>query len=87
MLCLTHNIKYDQPIGKHTGQVKHQNRGKQKVFQLVVQDSLFLHLFTMLLKIGPKYMLKIQVHQMSSEPKKHKNIWAKETCEFKELLL
>lgn len=32
-------------------------------------------------------MLKIQVHQMSSEPEKGKNIWAKETCEFKELLL
>lgn len=32
-------------------------------------------------------MLKIQVHQMSSKPKRRKNIWAKETCEFKELLL
>lgn len=32
-------------------------------------------------------MLKIQVPQTSSEPKKHKNIWAKETCELKELWL
>lgn len=52
--------------------MKHRNRGKQKAFKLLVQDSLFLHLFTMWLKTDPKYILKIQVHQMSPKPKNAK---------------